>query len=298
MMPIPNFLVLGAQKAGTTSLYFYLSQHPDIYMSPVKEPHFFTFGDGNTNYTDPDFDPQRLVTTFDVYKALFEKVENEKAVGEASPSYLYNPRAPHQIKTYIPQAKMIAILRNPVERAFSNYMHCRRDGREPHAVFAEALEAEESRIQEGWSDLWHYKRQGFYFEQISRYLGLFDAAQLKIFLYEDLKTKPQSMLREIFGFLEVDDSFAPNVSSRHNVSGVPRNALALGVVKAVKPFNRLAKRFVPRSISSRVRELILERPAISMETRQQLEALYREDIMQLEELLGRDLKHWFQTSIA
>lgn len=293
-MTLPNFLILGAQKAGTTSLYFYLAQHPEIYMSPVKEPHFFTFGDGNTNYKDPDFDPNRLVIDFQAYQSLFDGVTNEKAIGEASPSYLYNPRAVQQIKTYIPSAKFIAVLRNPIERAFSNYMHCRRDGRETFSTFESALAQETQRINSGWSDLWHYQQQGFYFEQLSRYFANFNPNQIKIFLYDDFQKKPHEMVKQILEFLDVDPTWTPDISAKHNVSGVPRNSLALNIIKGAKPFNRAFKRIVPSTTRKALRELILVRPTISTSVRESLEELYFEDVLKVQALIDRDLSHWFQ----
>lgn len=142
-MTMPNFLIVGAQKAGTTSLHYYLKQHPQIYMRPRKEPHFFEGMHWDF------YRPGRImlaVTDLADYQALFEGVTDEKAIGEASASYLYSPKAPTLIKRSIPDARLIAILRNPPDRAYSNFLHCVRGGRESIVDFAEALRVEEERI--------------------------------------------------------------------------------------------------------------------------------------------------------
>src|SRR5215210_1748036 len=153
---LPNFLVIGAGKSGTTSLYHYLRQHPDVYMSPVKEPLFFAAEGGRIRFPGPDgrmisraANPG-AVTRMKDYRALFAGVSGKKAVGEASPQYLYTPEAPLRIKHYVPEAKLIAVLRNPVERAYSAFLHRTRLGREPLADFSEALRQEDSRMREGW----------------------------------------------------------------------------------------------------------------------------------------------------
>ena len=169
-MTMPNFFIVGAQKAGTTSLYYYLKQHPQIYMSPRKEPHFFEGMHWDF------YRPGRMalpVTDLADYQALFEGVTDEKAIGEASASYLYSPKAPTLIKRSIPYARLIAILRNPADRAYSNFLHCVRAGRESIVDFAEALRVEEGRIKGNWGPLWHYKQKGFYYAQVKRYLDTF-----------------------------------------------------------------------------------------------------------------------------
>lgn len=292
MMTMPNFLLLGAQKAGTTALYYYLNQHPQIYMSPVKEPHFFAFGDGNIDYHDPWFDPSKMILQIEEYRALFSDVASETAIGEASPSYLYNPASPFQIKKYVPDAKMIAILRNPVDRAYSNYLHCRRDGRESIEDFSMALQAEKQRIAAKWSDLWHYKKQGFYSEQVSRYLGLFDREQLLFLLYDDFAANPIQFVQDIFHFLGVDNTFAVDMSVRHNRAGIPKNATYLKIYKSVQKHSAQLKRIVPYSIRQAMRRQMLEQPRLAEEDRIALAREYHTDILQLSELIGCDLSNW------
>src|SRR3712207_6354190 len=133
-MTMPNFLIIGAMKSGTTALYYYLEQHPEIYMSPVKEPNFFSSQE-QENAAD-------AVTDIGTYQHLFRGVSGEKAIGEASHSYLYEPGAAAEIRRYLPEAKLIAILRNPIDRAYSHFLHMVRSGTEPLDDFAQALQEE------------------------------------------------------------------------------------------------------------------------------------------------------------
>jgi hypothetical protein len=294
---MPNFFIIGAQKAGTTSLYYYLKQHPQVYMSPRKEPHFFE-GMHAAFYRPGRTIPP--VTNLEDYQALFEGVSNEKAIGEASASYLYSPRAPALIKRSIPHAKLISVLRNPADRAYSNFVHCLQVGREPLGSFVEALQAEERRIRENWGPLWHYKQKGFYYAQVKRYFDTFGQDQVKIYLYDDLRGSPFSMLRDIFRFLDVDETFAPDLSIEHNTAGVPKNKSIYAMAKRLASRNpalkvALLERFLPAGPRRYVKsKIFVKPPPLPAEVRRQLIDSYREDILQLQELIGQDLSPWLK----
>jgi hypothetical protein len=261
-MTWPNFLIIGANRAGTTSLYQYLKQHPSIYMSPEKEPMFFS------EYSAP-FDrnrPDRLtlnasVSTVADYEALFKDVTTQTAIGEASTAYLPNPFAPPTINRFIPNAKLIAILRDPVERAFSAYGQYIRLGLEPLTDFARAVD--EELAGSNWR---HYVRLGLYYEQAKRYLDLFDSHQIKIHLYDDYESRPHDVVRDLFKFLDVDDSFSPDMSVRHNPSPLaasPAQPTASGTTLGT-----------------------------SAQVRERLKLFYREDILKLQDLIQMDLSKW------
>ena len=152
----PTFIIIGAMKAATTSLYTYLKQHPDIFMTSVKEPMFFNNFKKDQNYLIKGKKTKK-VTTLKQYYNLFNAVKSEIAIGEASPAYIYNSDCPRLIKSHLPKIKIIAILRQPVERAYSNYLHVQKSGREIIHDFEEAFNAEKIRIKENWSPLYHYK---------------------------------------------------------------------------------------------------------------------------------------------
>lgn len=286
---MPNFLIIGAQKAGTTALYHYLKQHPQVYISPVKEPHFFSFEGEEAN-------GRAHITDINAYRSLFEGVSDETAIGEASPSYIYIPQSSERIRHYVPDAKLIAVLRNPADRAYSNFLYAIWLGREPLTDFALALQKEEERIQNGWGPFWHYQRKGFYYEQLQPYFERFDRAQIKIYLYEDLHTQAAGVLRDIFSFLGVDKSYVPDVSARLNVSGVPKSKISQTVVTGINAVNPIFKRVLParlRGVRESIRNKVLdEAPPMPAEAREYLVELYREDVLKLQDLINRDLSGW------
>lgn len=300
---LPNFLLIGAQKAGTTALSYYLSQHPQVFMSPVKEPGFFAFENQSPNFSGPnDYQSFRLVTTdLNQYQQLFEEVSSEKAIGEASTWYLYHPAAPNRIRYYIPDVKLIAVLRNPVDRAFSSYMHLVKQGREPLASFKDALAQEENRINAGWGYLWYYKQMGLYANQIKRYLKEFENSQLRIFLYEDLDNSPEKVLKEVFSFLEIEDEFMPPVLSRHNISGVKRSRLVDNLLENDNSFKSALRPFLPtkfrQELANFVRVRNFKKYTCPEDVRSQLIKEFRDDIMELQDIVQRDLTGWltFQT---
>ena len=292
-MTMPNFFIIGAQKAGTTSLYHYLKQHPQVYMSPRKEPHFF---EGmHSDFLRPGR-RSTPVTELGDYQALFEGVSGEKAIGEASTSYLYSPKAPALIERSIPEAKLIAILRDPVERAYSNFLYCVQVGREPLASFAEALEAEETRMQDKWGSLWYYRQKGFYYAQVRRYFDTYGRDRVGIWLYEDLRDDPVKMLRDVFRFLDVDEGFVPDMAIEHNPSGLPRSrTLYLQLRKLTARNPVLVERFLPAGLRGYVKSWFFGKPPpVPAEVRRRLTYSYREDILKLQELIGRDLSPWLK----
>ena len=295
-MIMPNFLIIGAAKAGTTSLYGYLVQHPQVYMSSIKEPRFFALEGEKLDFRGPAQSINHTsVTTLAEYSQLFQEVTSQTAIGEASTVYLSHPKAPERIKHYIPDVKLIAILRDPSERAFSSYLHLVRDGYETLS-FAEALEAEASRIKDNWQPLWYYKERGFYYQQLQRYFEIFAPEQIEIYLYEDLAKDSTGVIQNITRFLEVDDTFAPDLE-RKNVSGIPKNRLVQNLLTKKNPLKSVLKPLLPESLRQSVIQNISQRnlgakPTLSPQMRQNLIAIYQEDILKLQELIQRDLSHW------
>lgn len=301
-MTMPNFFVVGAQKAGTTSLYYYLKQHPEVYMSPVKEPFFFDHqlnprgevvehrfkGPGRRQVVP------RYANTKE-YEALFARAKDEKAVGEASPVYIYAPGTAGRIKEYVPEARVIALLRNPADRAYSAFLYARRLGREPLRDFGEALRKEEERIRDNWHYAFHYRKRGFYYPQLERYYNLFERERIGVWLYEDLKADPLGVVQSVFRFLGVDDAFAPDTSLRHNPARVPRSEAARFVLKAMTlPGVGKALSHAPKARRLVQGRVLTEPPPLDPETRRGLIEGYREDMGTLEKLIGRELSLWLK----
>ncbi len=294
----PTFLVIGAAKAGTTSLYRYLEQHPQIFMSPVKEPRFFALEGHSLDFRGPGDERIRLETTtsLEAYRKLFDGVQDELAVGEASVLYLHHDRAAAAIAKYVPDVKLIAVLRHPAERAYSGFLYRTRDGREPLRNFEDALREEPRRIADGWYYGWHDRDQGFYHRNLLRYFERFDPSRIRVYLYEDFDRNPLTVLSDVFSFLGVDPGFQPDVRVRHNPSGRARSPGLQRLLTTRHPLKEALKALVPEQwghrLIARLQPANLERPPLRPETRARLVEGYREDIRQLERLIGRDLSHW------
>ncbi len=294
----PNFVVIGTGRAGTTSLYHYLVQHPQIFMTAVKEPKFFALEGHPLDFRGPGDARIRAETTtiLSEYQRLFEGVRDELAIGEASTLYLSHEAAPEALARYVPDAKLIAILRDPAERAYSNFQHLTRDGHEPCADFEDALRDEPRRIAEGWYYFWYYRDRGFYHRDLSRYFQRFDPRQIRVYLYEELERNPALMLEDMFRFLGVDPGFRSDVSARHNLSGRARNPGLQRFLARRHPLKEAVKALVPEQLGHRLISWLqpsnLVRLAVKPETRARLVEGYREDIHRLEGLIGRDLSSW------
>ncbi|NEP20385.1 MAG: sulfotransferase domain-containing protein [Leptolyngbya sp. SIO4C1] len=293
-MVLPNFLIIGAAKAGTTSIAQYMKQHPQIYISPVKEPYFFSFEGQTPNFQGPgDSDTfSYAVTRLADYEHLFDKVNGETAIGEASVSYLHIPETAERISQHLSQVKILVILRDPAERAYAHFMHQIRDGHESTIDFSEALQVEDQRIQDNWMFPWHYKRNGFYFEQLSTYLSIFDARQIKVWLYEDLQKDAAGLLKEIFYFLGVDDTFTPDLSVRYNISGIPKNRTIFNLIDKPNLAKKVLRPLLPQKMRYKLRKSALEKPLMSKDIRNHLVNIYRDDILKLQDLINRDLSNW------
>ncbi len=300
---MPDFLLIGAAKSGTTSLYHYLQQHPQIYMCPVNEPNFFALEQVNLERhfrgpVDREILEKHCVTDVQKYQALFASAPPEARCGENSPLYLYSEHAPARIKKLIPQVKLIAILRHPAERAYSNFQQYRRAGIEPLTTFEGALDAEEARIQQGWGPwpFWHYARVGFYAEQLRRYMACFPKEQIFVGLYDDLKANPEVFLQQIFGFIGVEQGFTPDISIQHNLSGQPRLQTIHTLATQPNFVKTLLNRIFPPQIRHSLRDHLHRwntiKAPLRPETRARLIAYYREDMLQLQELIQLDLTHW------
>ena len=297
-MSMPNFLIIGAAKSGTTALYEYLKQHPQIYMSPVKEPEFFSFEGEQLNYVGPGVTINTSsITNLEAYQRLFQEASAQQiARGEASALSLYIPQAAARIKHYIPTAKLIAILRNPVDRAYASFTHLIRDNREPITDFAQALAAENERIEQNWGFLWRYQDLGFYFKQLKHYFNTFDSAQIRVYLYDDFCTKPVKVMQDMFEFLEVDKNFTPNMSDKPNISGIPRNQYLQAFLRQPNSLKTAIKPLIPKKLYqtavNKIMKYNLSKPSLDPEIKKQLSLVFEEDILQLESLISRDLSAW------
>ncbi len=294
-----NFVIIGAAKAGTTSLYDYIAQHPQIYI-PGKETNFFCQGNLNKYSCQTD---SLKVSIIDEYKSLFKGVSKEIAVGEVCPAYMHDPEIAERIFYYRPHAKIIAILRHPVDRAYSNFLHCRLLGWETATDFAKALENEEKiyipnhkkpeyKVYDYF--MYYYKSSGFYYEKLKPYFDRFDKSQIKVYLMEDLHKAPQVLLKDLFKFLGVDSSFPIDVSVKSNVSGIPKNKFLSALAFRKNPIKSLLRPLIPKKLRNDLKRQVVTKQPLSRELRQNLRQEYREDILKLQDLIEQDLSEWLK----
>lgn len=291
---VPDFLIVGAARSGSTSLSNYLAKHPQV---AVVSNRLEFFGE----YENPAFTGM----TLSEYLMLFEGYGDDVAVGEKSVSYLYSENAPYDIAKIAPDAKIFIVLRDPVERAYSDYWQRRRTGVESLS-FQEAIEVEEERIKKGARFELHYVNYGFYSDNVARYLEVFGRDNVHIFLFDKLKSAPDDVCRKCFEALEVDCGFEPVKFEVHNPGGRGRDswwldclfwmARAPGIVS-------LVRRLVPRKVRSQVTnwmsEISLqeEYPEMEVQVAESLRRVYRQEIERLEGIIDRDLSHWCGGSV-
>jgi hypothetical protein len=283
---LPNFLIVGAAKSGTTSLYEYLRQHPDVYMSPIKEPGYYCAGERTikeAGYVCADeltVIGEVPVPTREEYEALFAGVREERAIGEATTRYLPSPNAAERIKRDLPDARIIISLRNPADRAYSSYLG-RLRGNIEHRSVEEAMQPDR-----------YYFATSLYYESLKRFYERFE--RIKVVLFDDLRADAHAVMRDLYTFLDVDPEFEPRLEI-HNRGAVPRSmALNAMFIRTTDALRRIAPPFLRgRGLTPRVHPLLL-RPAAPLPPaiRKRLLDEFRDDIEKTSSLIGRDLSFW------
>jgi len=291
---LPDFLIVGAAKSGTSSVYHYLNDFSDIFMSEPKETRFITSqflnlsfkGKGDKEVT------KRFVKTYKDFIKLFEKAPDNSVIGEGSPDNLYYyEEAIPKIKEILGDPKIIILLRNPVERAFSAYMHLILRQRESLS-FKEAIELEKERIDKNYAFIWHYLKAGRYYNQVKAYKEGFP--NVKVVLFDDLKKEPVKIIKELRSFLnleEIDFNFS---NEKFNQSGKPKYPYLRSFLIKRSYLKKYVSFFLPTSIFTEMKNKVLEIEKTSLleEDRKYLEEYFKTEIINLQELTGRDLSHW------
>jgi len=306
----PNFFVVGAPRAGTTSLWHYLRQHPDVLMpstSDTKEPSHFA--DPLPTWAEPFRDRS-------AYLKLFATPGTEKAIGEASPTYLGSEGCAQRIHDAYPDARIIISLRQPARRAFSFYQYMCQWGLEWLPSFERALEEEDDRLADAefqsdqafWFGAFLYFRGSLYSNQVKQWVEVFPREQIHILTFEDLKRSPLETTQKIYRFLDVDPDFIPAFwrANRSRAPAWPRlqHALArrwrnhpLFTTKAERARGRVVDRAViPALLAGNVLAGRWKKAVLHLKTERRLLERYRSDIAQTAELTGCNLDHWFEPS--
>jgi hypothetical protein len=298
---LPDFFIAGAPKAGTTALHAALARHPDLYLSAVKEPKFFlTDGPPPAQGGPGDTKTYREhVWRKPAYEALFAAAPPGAIKGESTPFYLYNLAAQQRINKLIPQARMIIVLRDPVERAHSNWAHLWSSGLDPIDDFVRACDAEDRRVAAGWADFWHYKRIGLYGEQLEHLYAVFPAEQVLLLRYRELVDTPAGTLDRICAFLGVRQGLIAELP-RENVTAHPNQTLRHQYLsKLVRTGSAIttrlpghpAKAVIDRLESSLQRGAAPRRP-LTWQQRQALIPFFEADVRLLGNLTGQDFSGW------
>jgi hypothetical protein len=294
----PQFLVIGAARSGTTALYQHLAEHPQLFLTEPKEPHYFALAGTTPAFTGPG-DRQTInrlaVTDPDEYRSLYRAARPDQVRGEASVSTLYYPQAITRVRDEVPDARLICMLRDPADRAFSAYGFMRTRDFEPCASFEEALADEPRRIAAGWHHIWHYTAMSRYGEQLRHVLDVFPREQVLVLRYEDMVADVAAVLARVHGFLGVP-VLPPAVDPDPHRSGEPRSRLLSRVVSTHHPLKKVVAPLIPVALRRRIRRAVVRRNVVRTsygeKTRRALVETFREDVALLEQLTGLDLAAW------
>ena len=291
----PTFLIIGVQKAGTTSIYNYLQQHPQVYMSPVKETNFF-----ERDWQQAPVERQRRkkngILTWNQYQQLFTgATDTHLALGEASPNYMFHHQfAAEAIHRRLPEAKLIAVLRNPVQRACSDYLMNLRD-----AVGKQTPLAEQVRSR---GDSSYVLLKGKYYAQLKHFIDVFGRDRVDVFLYDDLKRDSQGFMQNLYRSIGIDSAFVADTAKKAQTAKVPKNQTVNRLLKTQNPIRTAATgvmKLIPAPLRHQLRDRLI---ALNSQDKQEakftqedtilLQQYYREDLLRLQDLLQRDLSSW------
>ena len=291
---LPNFLVIGAAKAGTTALHWYLAEHPDVFMTRVKDPSYFAYGtdsEGRLLWGEPELH-NFPVRSLEDYEKLFADAAGFAAVGEASTMYLECPQSAGRIHRLLPEARLICGIRHPVDRAYSDYqMYLRTQAQRVDPARHLTAAAAWTRPDSRWMLI------GRYYQQLVRYFDLFPREQIHVYLFDDLKCDPVKTVQGVYRFLAVAPDFVPDFDAPHNPGGMPESQLLEGIF--TNPRLRSAVwPLVPRRAANWLRRLRTRnmRPAPSLppDLRRELSLQLRSEILNTSKLIGRNLDHWLR----
>lgn len=282
---LPDFIIIGAAKCGTTSLYHYLRQHPAVFMCTPKEPEYFSGTD--------------KIDTLSEYEALFEEADAGQTVGEASVCYLHSPQACKRIKETVPDVRLIAILRDPADRAYSHYNMMVAHGAIPNRPYLEVLEEAHRQGNYDYTGI----PTSRYAEPLQRYFDRFGKDRLRVYLHRNYKRDPSGTVRSIFKHIGVDPTYVPDVERRHNKTHLPRSDQMNRFIWGKSTLKEAAKAVLPDIIRRKLSQLLHHAnrspvPPLSSEARALIIDVLRDDIERTEELLDYDLSDWKKRDIS
>jgi len=299
-MGLPNFLIIGVPKAGTTSIYHYLKSHPEIYMPETTELRYFNSEEMLSNLSGPGAKSAltKICKNQEEYLSWFDTSADEMAVGECTTNYLYSKKAIKKIKKELgANVKLIVILRNPVQRAYSHFIYNKNRNLE-NLTFEEAILAEVERKEKGWDNGWAYTDLSRYSEHIKFLYS--ENINFKIYLFEDFQERPKEVISDILKYLEVDDKFTPeNIDVIYNKGGLSRFKLAVQWLRKPNKFRTYIKSLLPiKSIElmRKKREQFIswqaKKPEMDKKTFKYLKKFFEEDVYSLKSIYPVDISKW------
>jgi len=294
-LPALDFVVIGAYKAATTTLQRAFFAHPEVFVPERKEPSYWAFDGCSSLEIEANPIAPIPITHFDEYAALFARRKGERIAGEVSPEYLKNQRTAIRLAQAYPEIRIVAMLRDPAERAFSDYLMYRRDGRERLESFADALDAQDVRCAANEAT-GQYLTTGLYGRQLARYYDAFSVEQILVLRQDDLKTDRDGVFGRLAAFLGVSPEGFTDAPEAANLSGVPESPFSRAAY-ALRRHARGVAHLVPSGLKQRIDERLqksLARPALAAEDRARLVRYYDDDIALTEELTGLELSAWRQ----
>ena len=296
-MKKPNFIIAGFPKCGTTSLFHYLKQHPDIFMPNQKELHFFTQpqifklnkGPKDKVVKQPHIKSEKE------YLELFKSVKDEVAVGDASPSYINYPENFGMIKQYLNDPKVIVIVRDPIDRAYSNYLHLKRELRETMDFFS-ALKNEDNRREESYSDFWYYRFNSTYYKKILMAKKTF--SNVLVLTAEEFKRNPEITLKKVYSFLGVKLIVKKQaLETKFNVGGYYKKNLITSLIFQPSRFKNALKKIIKptrgiKMLVSRFSRLFqIKQPSIDQDSLNYLKKHFSKEINNLKKM-NIDVSKW------
>jgi sulfotransferase family protein len=302
----PDFLIVGAPKAGTTALHSALAQHPEVFMTRPKEPKFWLCdGAPPPAWRGPGdaHSQQEWIWRADEYAALFAPAAPGRIRGESTPFYLWSRGAHRRIAESLPDVRLIAVLRDPIDRAYSNWMHLWSDGLEPVADFATAFAREDERVRRGWAPFWRYRDLGRYGEQLAHLQRFVDPERILVLRYRDVVDAPVETVDRACRFLGIATGQVGTIPRDNSRSYVPpgwRPTLLGPVVRAGAHLGQ----FVPPQVWRRLEAPLVAqlsgrgeavRPHLGPEERERLVPAFAEDVDLLSSLTGEDFSDWRST---
>ncbi len=281
----PNFFIVGAPKAGTTNISYYLNLHPKVFVSKLNEPYYFCKWDIPEN-----FKRESMIRDEKKYLQLFHTTSEHKAIGEATPSYFHSPNAAAKIRERFPESKIIISLRNPIVRAQSSYLS-NEFMRKDNQTFLEMIKSHENLIQKNEFYIYNILEPGFYSKHIARFQKFFNSNQIKIIIFEEYIQDTQNSINSLLDFLELDDNF-DFVEQSKNSYRIPRNKI-FEVILNNKIIRKTSTSLVPTLTREKFGDKFLlketQKPQMTKFERNYLKNIYNDEVKNLESLLNRKL---------